>query len=629
MCGIAGILAEEDTLPSITRMVISMNHRGPDDRGIQILHSEGREVALGTARLAIIDLSVAGHMPMNDPVTGNWITFNGEVYNFRAVRRDLERRGYTFHSGTDTEVVLTAYQEWGPACVERLRGMFALALWDAGRRELFLARDRVGEKPLYYVQDVTHQRFLFASEIRTLLASGLVERRLDASTLSVYLHSGHTVAPRTMVRSVRSMMPGCWMRVGDDGAIREVSRYWKIPIYDGTEGSTSLDEIRSILSDAVQMRMISEVPLGAFLSGGQDSSAIVALMSQHSKRVRTFSIGFDEQAYDESPYAKWVADRFRTDHTAVTLGPREFADWLDDGLCAMDQPTFDGLNTYVVSRAARESGLTVALSGLGGDELFGGYPFFNDAPAIARAARATRMVPQRLKETVVELFAGTHGFRKGLHIFSEPIPDGLHLLAGYQVRAALFPESAQRALLAAGTSSEDVWFGLPQEFVAFVDLEGRDADLLSQLSRYALHLFQSQRTLRDSDAMSMGVSLELRSAFTDHVLIEALWKLPGRIRCTAAPDKPYQTTLVRPILGDDFPVRKKQGFIFPFREWLKAGETFERVREVLRSRALATAAGLDAAAVTTLEEKSATLPWSRVWSVYVLLNWIDHNQVTM
>jgi asparagine synthase (glutamine-hydrolysing) len=352
-------------------------------------------------------------------------------------------------------------------------------------------------------------------------------------------------------------------------------------------------------------------------------------MSQSSRKVRTFSIGFEEQAYDEAPYAKWVADRFQTDHTAITLGPHDFSAWLGDGLRAMDQPTFDGLNTYFVSRAARESGLTVALSGLGGDELFGGYPFFSDAPAIARMGAASRLLPPSLNRFVVESLAGTHGFRKGLHIFGQPIPDGLQLLAGYQARLALFPHSAQRPLLAAGTPPPEVWFGLPQEFVDFVDDEGRDTDSLSQLSRYALHLFEGQRTLRDSDAMSMAVSLELRSAFTDHVVVEELWKVAGSVRCAGAPNKPFQNTLVGPILGEDYPARNKQGFIFPFEEWLRSGDTFEHIRDVLRTGNLAAAAGLNPIGVAALDENSARLPWSRVWSVFVLLNWVDHNKVTI
>lgn len=625
MCGIAGILCQGDLTPIIHKMVATLNHRGPDDRGEHI----AQDIALGNTRLAIIDLSPAGHMPMHDPRTGNWITFNGEIYNFQIVRQELEAHGLIFNSGTDTEVVLKAYQKWGVACVERLRGMFAFAIWDAARRELFLARDRVGEKPLYYVEDVAQRRFLFASEIRTLLATDLVEPRLDRTTLSVYLHNGFAVAPRTFLHSARSLMPGCWMRVGLDGAIREIQRYWQIPTFEPDEETASLDEIRHTLSEAVQMRMISDVPLGAFLSGGLDSSTIVALMSRASEQVRTFSIGFHERAYDESTYAKWVANRFHTDHTSITLGPREFTAWLDDGLSGMDQPTYDGLNTYFVSRAARESGLTVALSGLGGDELFGGYPFFSDAPVIAALGKTMARLPTSLKRRVLSPLAGIHGFRKAFHILEQPIPPDMHLLAGYQTRLALFPQAEQSSLLADSYVPQNTWFGLPQEFVDFVNEEGRDADPLSQLSRYVLHLFEGERTLRDSDSMSMAVSLEIRTAFTDHILIETLWKLPGKVRCAGAPDKPYQETLVRPILGDDYPAHKKQGFTFPFQDWLQTGETFERVRATLRNTDIAQAAGLDPMKIIDLEKDSLTLPWSRVWTIFALMNWVEQNQVSI
>src|SRR5262249_17713906 len=461
MCGIAGIAAQNGTLEAATRMVRAMAHRGPDDSGTQLVDRGAREIAFGSVRLAIIDVSTAGHMPMQDPATGNWITFNGEIYNFRTLRGELEAVGCVFHSRTDTEVVLHAYARWGTDCVTRFRGMFAFAIWDHSRRELFLARDRVGEKPLYYVEDKRHQRFLFASELRALLASGLVDRQLDPATLSVYLHNGHTVAPRTMLRSVRSLMPGCWMRTAANGEVLETRRYWRVPVYQRPDTPVTLERVREVLQDSVEMRTISEVPLGAVLSGGQDSSTIVALMSRRSTSLRTFSIGFHEPNYDESYYAQWVANRFCAEHTAITLGKHEFDAWLDAGLSAMDQPTFDGLNTYFVSRAARENGLTVALSGLGGDELFGGYPIFRDAPAIALLSRAGTFTPEWVRRVFVRGLAGSRGIRKALHVVGQQVPEQLHLLAAYQARQALFPQAAQRSLLADNSAADDVWFGLP------------------------------------------------------------------------------------------------------------------------------------------------------------------------
>jgi asparagine synthase (glutamine-hydrolysing) len=507
--------------------------------------------------------------------------------------------------------------------------MFAFALWDARQNELILARDRLGEKPLYYYEDHAEGSFFFASEVRTLLASGRVERKLDPTTLSVYLFNGFTIAPRTIIQNVRSVLPGHWMRVSQDGTIRETRRYWRIPTYHGDETPAGDDDLRDTLDESVRMRLISDVPLGAFLSGGMDSSLIVALMSSSSEKVRTFSIGFHEKEFDETPFARWVAERFRTTHTEILLGPDEFTSWLDDGLMGMDQPTFDGLNTYFVSRAARESGLTVALSGLGGDELFGGYPFFNSSPLLARLARLTRWIPPGYSVRLASELGGYHGIRKGFHLFGERIPAGMELLAAYQTSLALIPSLEQSTLLAETMKETDPWFGLPAEFIDFLNDEGEDADHLSLLSKYILRLFEGERTLRDGDCMSMAVSLEVRTAFTDHVLIEKLWNTPGRVRCAGSPDKSYEVELAQAILGSDFPFRKKQGFTFPFQEWIKGGRTRQIVENTLQDAKLARTIGFHPEGVSKLTQPISNLPWSRVWAVFVLMYWANSNNVAL
>lgn len=622
MCGIAGALSSAGSLAAVDRMVSALHHRGPDDRGIHTLRTNDREITLGSARLAIIDLSPAGHMPMHDPKTGNWITYNGEIYNFRELRRALESQGKVFRSASDTEVILNAYAQWGASCVERLRGMFAFALWDAQRQELFLARDRMGEKPLYYHQG-KEGVFLFASEIRALLASGLIERRLDAVSMRAYLYNGFTVAPRTIVRGVRSLLPGYWMRVRPDGEIVETRPYWRLPHFEEASPPT-LEEIRGELAHAAAMRLISDVPLGAFLSGGLDSSLIVGLMSRSAGEVRTFSIGFAEQKYDESAYARWVAERFRTSHTSITLGADEFAAWLPEGLAAMDQPTFDGLNTYFVARVARESGLTVALSGTGGDELFGGYPSFALAPQIARILSLTRRLPNGLR-FLLRRAGGLYGWRKILAGLEDDLPPHRTLLAAYQISQFLFPDSVQAELWEEWPSQKNVWFGLPAEFLEFLEEGGTDADPLSFLSRCALRLFQGERVLRDGDSMSMASSLELRTVFTDHVVVEKVWRLAGKTRCQGAPHKPFEAQLAKPILGGGYPYRRKQGFIFPFQDWLRQ-ETFQKqARETLLDDGLLSRLGLRKQGIRRILE-DVSLPWSRVWALFVLLRWAHRHQ---
>lgn len=624
MCGIAGYLSTSDRDPLvIDRMIAALRHRGPDDQGCETVGS----ISLGSTRLSIIDLSPAGHMPMVDAQTGNRIVFNGEIYNFRELRHELQSRGCNFHSGTDTEVALKAYAVWGVHCVEWFRGMFAIAIWDAGCGELFLARDRMGEKPLYYFEDVHGGRFLFASEIRSLLASGCVPRRLDPATVRSYLHNGFTIAPRTLLSGVNSLLPGYWMRVSGEGAVMEARRYWQLPDIPNGLALPAEDEIRSSFEEAVRMRLISDVPLGAFLSGGLDSSALVAMMARCSNRVKTFSIGFAEVNYDETPYAEWVARKFGTDHISVRVGPAEFAVWLDDALAGMDQPTYDGLNTYCVARAARESGLRVALSGLGGDELFGGYPSFRTARLISRLAQWSSLLPVVCRRAMGTVLGGTHGASKAFHIHDQDIPDGKELLAGYQTAVALFASAEQRPLQENIDVTEANWFGLPPDFLRFIEAEDSSSDDLTRLSHYTLRLFEGERALRDSDSVSMAVSLELRTVFTDHRLIENLWRIPGGIRCAGAPDKPFQERLFRPILGADYPYRPKQGFIFPFAEWMQLQGMREKIEDTLRDRSLVEACGLSPSGIRSLAKRKAGIPWSRVWSVFVLLDWVRRHRV--
>jgi asparagine synthase (glutamine-hydrolysing) len=458
MCGIAGCTGDvADARAIVDKMIAALVHRGPDKQCVEAV-AEGRGgVVFGNSRLAIIDLSEKVQMPMSDPQTGNWIAYNGEVYNFLDLRAELEAAGHRFYTGTDTEVILKAYSKWGPACLERFRGMFAFAIWDRARREFFLARDRLGLKPLYYYQD--NDIFLFASEVRALLATGKVERKLDPAALECFLWNGFEVAPQSIIRGVHSLLPGHWMRVGQDAKRKDGGSYWSLPnSTDATAREDDLrDRARARLEEAVRLRLISDVPLGAFLSGGLDSSAIVALMGQGGGDVRTCSITFDEPDFDESPYSRWVAETHRTQHTEIRLRSEDFAAWLPDALSAMDQPTFDGMNTYCVARAVRQHGLTVALSGLGGDELFGGYPFFKTIPWLRGVAAAGRLTPETLRRRLGERLGRSPtpvaGPRKTLELALVPPARSLQVIAAYQVSQMLFPTWARDQLL--GTNAGD------------------------------------------------------------------------------------------------------------------------------------------------------------------------------
>ena len=383
MCSIAGILGTEDREP-VVRMNEAQRHRGPDDQGVALCG----KVVLGNTRLAIIDTSAAGHQPMNDPVSGNWITYNGETYNFKELRPEL---GGEWASNTDTEVVLRAYGKWGVDAFRRLRGMFALALWDDSRKRLLLARDPLGIKPLYYY--VAKDQLVFASELRALLASGLVPRRLSSPGVDSYLANGSVAAPLTIVEGVRQLLPGHYLEVDESLRLKEI----EFPVTSSTRGPDRKDEavarLRAELEESVGLHLVSDVPLGVFLSGGMDSSALVALMSRVStQRPKTFSVVFDEAAFSEASFSRAVAERFQTEHQEIRLSEDRLLRLLPQALAAMDQPTMDGVNTFVVSQAVKNAGVTVALSGLGGDELFAGYPSFRRALKLNSMPVAARRV---------------------------------------------------------------------------------------------------------------------------------------------------------------------------------------------------------------------------------------------
>ena len=402
MCGITGAVgrlshrstaapARAEVASCVDRMSAALKHRGPDGDGVWATQSG--EVVFAHRRLAIIDLSEAGAQPMVDRESGCTISFNGEIYNYKELRPELESLGETFNSTSDTEVVLKAYKRWGLAVVPRLRGIFALAIWDPRSRSVHLVRDQLGVKPLYWtvVRDsaLGPEVLLFASELRSLLASGVVKRRLDPAGVASYLAQGFTIGPTTIVEGV-NLLPAATTLTIEPGAsehnsnARTLRTYWTPP--SSVARRTTETELREELARAVTMQLVSDVPLGVFLSGGIDSSTIAALASENAPdAVHTFTIGFEEAGLDESVYAARVAEAIGSRHTNVTLREQHFIEHLPHALDAIDQPTFDGINTYYVSRAAREAGMTVALAGTGGDELFGGYPTFAELPKVFRA----------------------------------------------------------------------------------------------------------------------------------------------------------------------------------------------------------------------------------------------------
>jgi len=416
MCGIAGAVGSlsdpatnlasirDKVMDCVTRISGALRHRGPDGSGLWA--TDSREVAFAHRRLAILDLSEAGAQPMVDIASGCVITFNGEIYNFMSLRRELEALGEQFYSSSDTEVVLKAYRLWGLAVVSRLRGIFAMAIWDPRSRSVHLIRDHLGIKPLYWTVvrngPLGRETLLFASEVRALLASGVVERRLDPAGVASYLSQGFVVGPNTIVQGISLLPAASTLTIAPGNRATDANTltlrcYWTPP--SSKTNRTTPDDLRGELANTVRMQLVSDAPLGIFLSGGIDSSAVAALASEVAPdALHTFTIGFDEAGLDESCYAARVAAAIRSRHTTVMLREHDFLAQLPDALTAIDQPTFDAINTYMVSRAARNAGMTVALAGTGGDELFGGYQSFVELP---KMVRGTSWIPGRALDGVI------------------------------------------------------------------------------------------------------------------------------------------------------------------------------------------------------------------------------------
>ncbi|MDX6383410.1 MAG: hypothetical protein QOK48_983 [Blastocatellia bacterium] len=623
-------------------MIGAMHHRGPDDKGI--FHDQN--ASLGMTRLAIIDTSSAGHQPMQTPDGQITVVYNGELYNFQEQRQLLEAKGCHFRSSSDTEVVLQMYEQYGDDFLLRMRGMFALAIYDKrrgpGRERFLLARDQMGIKPLLYTR--ANGRLIFASEIKALLASGLVKPEIDPVALRLLLTYGSVYQPNTIIRNVKMLLPAHRMIV-ENGRER-IEKYWSLgldrrPELRGLPYKEQVDELTRVLEESVRLQMISDVPLGAFLSGGVDSSLLVALMAQQigGKRVKTFSVGFGQEGsdVDETDDAARTALFLGTDHTRVVVGGDEVRDRIRHIAFGLDQPSVDGVNSYFVSLAARQ-GLTVAISGTGGDELFAGYPWFADmvvddlrwrgtqpwktfartamAPAV-RLSLFDELPPGRIRKRVEQL-RFTTDFRTryvgSYHIFGS---------AG----AARTLAAGLRGPAQAGRS-------------AHYDLQETDelpeASALERVTAVCLRGYTTNQLLRDIDAVSMAHSLEVRVPYLDPVVAEAALSLPdqakmghssppqhfGTLSYREAGTKRVLLDIAKGMLPEGFDTRPKRGFGMPFDSWLR-GPLREVLLDTLSEDRVRRRGLLEPHAVTTVKQEflNGSANWTRPWLLMMLELW--------
>ena len=637
MCGIAGALfdrAQTVTAEEVVRrMVGALGHRGPDGSGLARLavnHGEqGCDAAIGHTRLAILDLSERGAQPMRDESARVAVTYNGEIYNFADLRADLERRGRRFRSDSDTEVILEGYLEWGNEIVNRLRGMFAFALWDAGLGRFLLARDRIGVKPLYFVE--RPGQFLFASEVRALLASGLVSPAIDETALDQYLAYQTTATPGTLVRDVRMLEPGRLL-VKSAGASATSRVYWDLAAsMDRSAASAGADDaarrVSSLLDESVRLHLVSDVPVGVFLSGGVDSSAMALFVRRAGVTPRTFTVSFPGTTSDEGAFARRVAEAVGAEHTELPLGEAEIVEMLPDAVASLDHPSGDAVNTYIVSRAVRSAGIKVAISGLGGDELFGGYPSFSRLSNARTWARAWRRAPSGVRLAAA---AAVRALAKP-SITSEKSAAVLEtdgsLAQAFPVLRQLFSTGQRRELLGPIDPSPDPYVALLE--TAFVDAEA--LPFSSRVSYAEARTYMHDVLLRDTDQMSMRHGLEVRVPLLDHELVQYVMGASDEAKAQGGGSKPLLRRQIEAELPAECLDRPKQGFVLPFAAWMR-GALRPYCEDRLLGGALTRRAGLDGPAVARLWQAFVagrpTVSWSRLWTLVALGAWVDQHGAT-
>lgn len=619
MCGITGIVLNRGSKASV-EAVHAMNdaiaHRGPDAEGVYISDN----IALGHRRLSIIDTSDAGNQPFFGDNKRIVVVFNGEIYNYIELKKQLEN-DYSFATGSDTEVIIAAYKKWGIKCVEHFIGMFAFALHDPDADMLMIARDRLGIKPIYLAQ--VKNGFLFASEIRALLQSNLVERKLNKKALTDFLRYQTVHAPQTIIQGIEMLMPGHILTWQNEHLSKHC--YWKPSDHSGLLNNISREEakreVKSLLTSAVELRMRADVPFGAFLSGGIDSSIVVGLMAEQSERaIETFSITFHEREFDESPYSDLIAKRFNTNHHPIRLSANDFLDKIPAALEAMDHPSGDGPNTFVVSEVTRKHGVKMALSGLGGDELFAGYDVFKRLFALEEKKwlNATPHIIRSLAGATLQKFKPSVASEKLKEFLSA---DQLDMALAYKLSRQVWMDDSIKHLLGKNMCLENVVTDIYRK------TETMSGGILSRVSIAEIESYMQNVLLRDTDQMSMSHALEIRVPFLDHRLVEYVLGLNDAVKFPHTP-KQLLVESMAGILPSEIVDRPKMGFTFPWTLWMKGElkDYCESGLEVVRNVSAFDEQMIDKVWMLFLQGDK-TFTWSRIWPLVVLGHWIKQNDI--
>ena len=645
MCGICGVAFASRNAEAESRvraMAAAMHHRGPDEEGFLAGESRAPGLALGMRRLSIIDLA-GGHQPQWNETKDVAVILNGELYNYRELRERLTLCGHRFATQSDTEILVHAWEEWGEDSLNELRGMFAFALLDLRERYatapiLFLARDPLGIKPLYYTQ--TPEGFAFASEVRALLASGLASRRLSQDALTSYLLFGSVSEPVTLLDGVFSLPPGHRMllHVPDRRRTPRARPWWDPALSPAARDtrkprdlSSAAKRLRPMLEDAVRAHLIADVPVGLFLSSGLDSGVIAALAAQAQGGIKSFTLTFPGTVFDEAELARVVAKRCGTTHTEVPLQGEAVVSRLEEALAALDQPTMDAINTYFVSWAAREVGLKVALSGLGGDELFAGYQTFSDTPRLSRLIQMAWFVPAAIRRMTAPLIAGLaarqsspDAARKAAAawVYPDSLPHPYFftrtLFPPGQLERIIEPRFRPSTVAADGVTLDPTWLGWLERTAD----EARKREPVAGISWLEMRSYMASTLLRDTDSVSMAQSLEVRVPLLDTPLVEFVASLPEAARRRPGAQKALLVEAIGDLLPKEILAQRKRTFTLPWEEWLR-GPLRARLEKSFAEPAPVLAPHLRPEGFHSVwsDFLSGKTTWSRPWSLYVLNEW--------
>jgi asparagine synthase (glutamine-hydrolysing) len=620
MCAIAGVYGITDT-ESVCRMLDAQVHRGPDDWGI--VSPQNRNCTLGHCRLSIIDTSSAGHQPMSYAEGRLWITFNGEIYNYKELRTELNRYGHSFLTDTDTEVILAAYCQWGVECIKRLRGMFAFALYDASPPKnspsFLMARDRLGIKPLIYFQK--QKQIWFSSELRGLRASNQLSESINPDALLDYLYVGAIKQPRTILNNVITLMPGHWLEIRD--GIQRVVKYWDL--HDETSFSRqnlvniskedAIQALRTQLQESARFSLISDVEIGAFLSGGIDSTAVVGLMSSvSSKKIKTFAVGFEggDEAYDELSYARLASKYLDTDHEEIIVSAGDVEAIFLGVIKDIDQPSIDGTNTWIVSQSAAKV-VKVAMTGLGGDELFAGYEHFRWLsypqifshldPALLALESLHKLRPNFLTERLLFLISSRAQRFSMLR----------RVLQNFEMTDAVRPEWVMQF--------RERILGNYKNYL-IKECDDVQGSSYAEINGYLLNTL-----LRDGDVMSMAHGLEVRPLLLDHPLVELAYSIPSRYKLNNFAPKDIFAEAIKQYLPEQIRSRAKKGFELPFIKWMSdpLRLQFEYVLDTKNAKAIFLPTYLEKLRVQLRKGH----PPRALWAWGILLHWMEAQELNL